>query len=87
MVVLGGMGYVPGVILGAITLATLPELLRYVVVPVQQIWFGEVLLAPEILKQLLVGLAMVVIMLTRPAGMWASPKSENRPVKGVQPAT
>ena len=36
MVVLGGMGHVPGVVLGAVLLATLPEVLRHTVGPVQQ---------------------------------------------------
>ena len=35
MVVLGGMGHIPGVILGAIILAGLPEFLRAVVEPAQ----------------------------------------------------
>ncbi|MFC7514769.1 ABC transporter ATP-binding protein [Herbaspirillum sp. GCM10030257] len=50
MVVLGGMGHVPGVVMGSVTLAVLPEVLR----------------------QLLLGLAMVLIMLVRPAGLWPS---------------
>jgi branched-chain amino acid transport system permease protein len=36
MVVLGGMGHMPGVILGAVMLAALPEVLRYVAGPLQQ---------------------------------------------------
>jgi len=32
-----------------------------------------------VLRQLLYGLAMVLIMLNRPAGLWPSPKSEDRP--------
>ncbi len=36
MVVLGGIGHIPGVILGAILLAVLPELLRYTVEPAQE---------------------------------------------------
>ena len=30
MVVLGGIGHIPGVILGALMLAVLPEVLRYI---------------------------------------------------------
>jgi branched-chain amino acid transport system permease protein len=41
MVVLGGMGHVPGVVLGAILLTALPEGLRYVQ-PLQQNLFGRV---------------------------------------------
>ena len=36
MVVLGGMGHVPGVILGAILLYAIPEILRYVAKPAQE---------------------------------------------------
>ena len=71
MVVLGGMGYVPGVILGAILLYAIPEALRYLAKPLQEALFGTELLAPEALRMLLFGLAMVVIMLYRPAGLLA----------------
>jgi branched-chain amino acid transport system permease protein len=66
MVVLGGMGHVPGVILGAILLYAIPEVLRYVAKPVQE--------APEALRMLLFGLSMVVIMLYRPEGLWPAPE-------------
>lgn len=79
MVVLGGMGHIPGVILGSIILAALPEVLRHVVEPVQQLLFGRVIIDAEILRQLLYGLAMVLIMLNRPAGLWPAPKHEDRP--------
>jgi branched-chain amino acid transport system permease protein len=35
MVVLGGIGHLPGVIVGALLLAALPEVLRYVAGPLQ----------------------------------------------------
>lgn len=79
MVVLGGMGHVPGVILGGVILAALPEVLRHVVEPLQRALFGEVLIAAEVLRQLLLGLAMVLIMLNRPAGLWPAPRHEDRP--------
>jgi branched-chain amino acid transport system permease protein len=79
MVVLGGMGHIPGVILGGALLAALPEVLRHTVVPIQQTLFGKVLIDAEVLRQLLYGLAMVVIMLKRPAGLWPAPRSEDRP--------
>jgi branched-chain amino acid transport system permease protein len=79
MVVLGGMGHIPGVVLGALLLAALPELLRHVVEPVQLALFGAVLLEAEVLRQLLYGLALVAIMLYRPAGLWPSPRAEDRP--------
>ena len=71
MVVLGGMGYVPGVILGAILLYAIPEMLRYVARPIQETLFGQELIAPEALRMLLFGLAMIVIMLYRPRGLLA----------------
>ncbi|HEY8101728.1 MAG TPA: ABC transporter ATP-binding protein [Burkholderiaceae bacterium] len=83
MVVLGGMGHIPGVILGGVILAALPELLRYVVEPVQLFLFGKVWIEAEVLRQLLYGLAMVVIMLNRPAGLWPSPRHEDRPTATV----
>ncbi|GAA4025287.1 ABC transporter permease subunit [Actimicrobium antarcticum] len=79
MVVLGGMGHIPGVILGGIILAALPEVLRHTVEPVQMAIFGRVWIDAEVLRQLLYGLAMVVIMLSRPAGLWPAPKHEDRP--------
>ena len=74
MVVLGGMGHIPGVILGALLLAILPEALRYAVVPVQQAIFGKVLIDPESLRMLVFGLALVLVMRWRPAGLWPSPE-------------
>jgi branched-chain amino acid transport system permease protein len=79
MVVLGGIGHIPGVVLGGVILAALPEVLRHVVEPLQRTLFGKVLIEAEVLRQLLYGLAMVVIMLNRPAGLWPAPKSEDRP--------
>jgi branched-chain amino acid transport system permease protein len=78
MVVLGGIGHVPGVIVGAIILAALPEVLRHTVEPVQNAVFGHVIIEAEVLRQLLYGLAMVVIMLTRQSGLWPAPKVEDR---------
>jgi len=79
MVILGGMGHIPGVILGAVLLTGLPEMLRYLVEPLQQLLFGQILIPSEILRQLLMGLAMILIMLYRPAGLWPSPRHEDRP--------
>ncbi|HTS54397.1 MAG TPA: ABC transporter ATP-binding protein [Burkholderiales bacterium] len=73
MVVLGGMGHVAGVVLGAMMLATLPELLRHTAAPLQQQLFGKVILDPESLRMLLFGLALILVMLLRPAGLWPSP--------------
>ena len=78
MVVLGGIGHVPGVVLGAVLLAALPEVLRHTVEPVQMALFGHVWIEAEVLRQLLYGLALVLIMLIRPAGLWPSPRHEDR---------
>ena len=72
MVVLGGLGHIPGVILGAVLLSALPEVLRYVAGPLQQMTDGR--LDASILRQLLIALAMIVIMLMRPRGLWPTPE-------------
>jgi branched-chain amino acid transport system permease protein len=72
MVVLGGIGHIPGVIVGALLLAALPEVLRYVAGPLQQMTDGR--LDASILRQLLIALAMIGIMLARPRGLWPSPE-------------
>ena len=76
MVVLGGMGHVPGVILGAVLLAALPEILRHVVEPLQRATFGDVLVPAEVMRVAMVGAAMVLIMLILPAGLWPRPAHE-----------
>jgi branched-chain amino acid transport system permease protein len=72
MVVLGGLGHLPGVIVGALLLAALPEVLRYVAGPLQQMTDGR--LDASILRQLLIAVAMIGIMLARPRGLWPSPE-------------
>ncbi|MFN3302826.1 MAG: branched-chain amino acid ABC transporter permease [Roseateles sp.] len=72
MVVLGGIGHIPGVILGALMLAALPEVLRYVAGDIQQMTGGRI--DASILRQLLVALAMISIMLIRPRGLWPAPE-------------
>ena len=72
MVVLGGLGHIPGVILGALLLAGLPELLRHMAGPLHYLTDGR--LAPEILRQLLIALAMIIVMLLRPRGLWPAPE-------------
>ncbi|MCP5267691.1 MAG: ABC transporter ATP-binding protein [Zoogloeaceae bacterium] len=74
MVVLGGMGHIPGVILGAVLLTALPEALRYGVEPLQHMAFGRQLIDPEALRMLVFGLALVLVMRFRPAGLWPSPE-------------
>nr|WP_316639687.1 ABC transporter ATP-binding protein [uncultured Roseateles sp.] len=72
MVVLGGIGHIPGVIMGALLLSALPEVLRYVTGPLQQMTDGR--LDAPILRQLLVALAMIGVMLLRPRGLWPPPE-------------
>ncbi|MBV8502817.1 MAG: ABC transporter ATP-binding protein [Paucibacter sp.] len=72
MVVLGGIGHIPGVILGALLLAALPEVLRYVGSPLAEMTGGR--LDAAILRQLLVALAMISVMLVRPRGLWPAPE-------------
>ncbi len=54
LIIIGGMGSIPGVIVGALALVGLPELLREV---------GDY-------RYLFYGAALVVMMLTRPEGLW-----------------
>jgi branched-chain amino acid transport system permease protein len=72
MVVLGGMGNIWGVILGALLLSFVPEILRWTVTPLQEALFGRMLVEPEVIRMLLFGLALVLVMLYRPAGLLPS---------------
>jgi len=80
-VVLGGMGHIPGVILGAVLLAIFPEFLRSTMGPLQNAIFGHQIVDTEVIRQLLYGLAMVLIMLYRSEGLWPSPKHEDKIAK------
>ncbi len=75
MVVLGGMGNVWGVILGTFILAILPEVLRDISSPLQENILGKVWLDPESLRMVLFGLALIIVMLVRPTGLWPSKKN------------
>jgi len=72
MVVFGGIGHIPGVIVGAVLLTALPEVLRYVAGPLQAATDGR--LDAGVLRPLLIALAMIVTMLLRPHGLWPSPQ-------------
>jgi len=72
MVVLGGMGNIWGVILGALLLSFVPEILRWTVTPLQELLFGRLVIEPEVIRMLLFGLALVLVMLYRPAGLLPS---------------
>jgi len=80
MIVLGGMGNIPGVILGAFLLTILPEALRYVG-DLQRLLFDRVLVDPADLRMLLFGLALVLMMIFRPAGLWPSKQRQRELVK------
>ena len=71
MIVLGGMGNIAGVALGAILLTVFPEALRYLG-ELQQWIFGRVLVDPNDLRMLVFGVALVVVMIFRPAGLLPS---------------
>ena len=60
IVVLGGTGSIPGVLVGTAGMVVLPELLREVLLNIQQ-W-----------RMLLFGAAMVLMMVFRPQGLWPS---------------
>lgn len=72
MVVLGGMGHIPGVILGAILICLTPEVLRDVVNPLQDQLLGERIVAPDDLRMLVFAIALILVMLLRPEGLWPS---------------
>ncbi len=71
MIVLGGMGNIPGVILGAVLLTVIPEALRYLG-DLQRATLGHVAVDPSDLRMLLFGVALVAMMLFRPAGLLPS---------------
>lgn len=60
IVVLGGLGSIPGVILGAVVVIVTPELLRFL--PPDQ----------QPLRLLLFALALILLMIFRPEGLWPS---------------
>ena len=89
MVVVGGIGHIPGVVVGAVLLAALPEVLRYVAGPLQAMTDGR--LDAAILRQLLIALSMILVMLLRPRGLWPAPehgrKAAPKPVETPSAAT
>ena len=71
MIVLGGMGNIAGVVLGALLITIFPEALRYLG-DLQEFLFGRVLVDSNDLRLLLFGLALVLVMIFRPAGLLPS---------------
>jgi branched-chain amino acid transport system permease protein len=86
MVVLGGLGHIPGVVVGALLLAIFPEVLRHTVAPLQMMVFGQIIVEAEVLRMMLYGLAMVLIMLYRPKGLWPAPEHGINPASRVRRA-
>ncbi len=60
IVVMGGMGSIPGVIVGAVVMVSLPELLRDL----------------SDYRMLILGIALVLLALFRPKGLWPAPANQ-----------
>ncbi|MBV9080867.1 MAG: branched-chain amino acid ABC transporter permease [Elusimicrobia bacterium] len=74
MVVIGGMGSVPGALMGVAIVMLVPELLRNVLGPALVSW-----------RYLLFGVALVIVAVYRPEGLW--PGRRSRPAQaGVEEA-
>jgi branched-chain amino acid transport system permease protein len=58
LIIVGGMGSIPGVIVGAFVLKGLPEILREL----------------EIYRMLIFGALLVIMMIVRPEGLWPAPR-------------
>ena len=69
MLVLGGMGNITGVVLGAFSLSLLPEFLR----------------GFDIYRMLLFGIAMILMMLLRPQGILGEARHQREYRKGEEP--
>jgi len=87
MIVLGGMGNVWGVIAGALLLSFVPEFLRYTVEPAQKALFGHLLVEPEVLRMLIFGIALVLTMRFRPAGLWPESRHKREMNEAKEAAT
>jgi ABC-type branched-subunit amino acid transport system permease subunit len=69
IVIVGGMGSLPGIIIGAFVLKGLPELLREL----------------EDYRLLVFGALLVVMMIVRPEGLWPAPRTRFKKPKDDQP--
>ncbi|MCL2434369.1 MAG: branched-chain amino acid ABC transporter permease [Clostridia bacterium] len=79
VVILGGMGKIPGVVVGAAFFALFPELLRSV--PNISIpGIGEIKVAD--MRMLFFGILLVIVMITRPQGLW--PERRKHSGKGLE---
>ena len=82
MVVLGGMGSIRGVVLGALILSIMPEVFRDLVNWIQPYILDNVtfisrevlrnILDASTLRMLVFGLALILVMRFRPEGLWPS---------------
>jgi branched-chain amino acid transport system permease protein len=82
MVVLGGMGSIRGVVLGALILSIMPEVFRDLVNWIQPFVLDNVtfisrevlrnILDASTLRMLVFGLALILVMRFRPEGLWPS---------------
>jgi len=81
MIVLGGMGNIPGVILGAVLLTVFPEALRYIG-EFEQYALGRIVVDPADLRMLIFGIALIAIMIYRPAGLVPSKRRRSELVSG-----
>jgi branched-chain amino acid transport system permease protein len=82
MVVLGGMGSIRGVVLGALILSIMPEMFRDLVNWIQPYVMDNVtfisrevlrnILDASTLRMLVFGLALILVMRFRPEGLWPS---------------
>lgn len=82
MVVLGGMGSIRGVVLGALVLSTMPEMFRDLVGALQPWAMANLTFIPRnvlmnlldasTLRMLVFGLALILVMRFRPEGLWPS---------------
>lgn len=81
MVVFGGLGHIPGVVAGAVLLTAFPEVLRYLVGPLQEWTDGR--LDAGMLRPVLIALAMIGMMLWRPRGLWPAADQARRPSRTV----
>ena len=65
-----------------VLLSILQEVLRYGVGPLQTARFGKQILDPERLRLLVFGLALVLVMRFKPAGLWPSPERKRELTEG-----
>lgn len=82
MVVLGGMGSIRGVVMGALILSIMPEMFRDLVNAIQPFMLEHVtflsrdallnILDASTLRMLVFGLALILVMRFRPEGLWPS---------------